>query len=269
MCDRKILSSDPHDWDELISEAAGAEKYSRRLSERITDGYAAKFDHRDDPGGHAGLGFRRLPEPPHTLDVDLATIGVAVALFQRYALGNVSAAQLEAETGLAATRIRMILMNPLYNGWIIRHRRSDRESRKLAPWRASPPVSDDLWARVEDVRRARTRGGDQGTVTGSISSGDCSRASVGGDSATTGRSAMAATASTTRTRARPGAARPASATRPGRRRCWPRSPPSRSTRTRLRRSSQPSGRAASRSRSTRPGSSARCASSRWSMPPAD
>ncbi len=159
MCDRRILSSDPHDWDELISEAAGAEKYSRRLSERITDGYAAKFDHRDDPGGHAGLGFRRLPEPPHTLEVDAATIGTAVALFERYALGNVSAAQLEAETGLAASRIRMILMNPLYNGWIVRHRRSDRESRKPAPWRANPPVSDELWARVEDVRRGKTRGG--------------------------------------------------------------------------------------------------------------
>jgi hypothetical protein len=51
MCDRRILSSDPHDWDELISEAAGAEKYSRRLSERITDGYAAKFDH-----GYGGTG---------------------------------------------------------------------------------------------------------------------------------------------------------------------------------------------------------------------
>jgi len=56
-CDRKILSSDPSDWDELISEAAGAEKYSRRLSERITEGYAAKFDQERDPGGHAGLGF--------------------------------------------------------------------------------------------------------------------------------------------------------------------------------------------------------------------
>lgn len=37
---------------------------------------AAKFDHRDDPGGHPGLGFQRLPEPPHTLEVDPATIGV-------------------------------------------------------------------------------------------------------------------------------------------------------------------------------------------------
>ena len=35
MCDRKILSSDPSDWDELISEAAGAEKYSRRVDQSI------------------------------------------------------------------------------------------------------------------------------------------------------------------------------------------------------------------------------------------
>ncbi len=159
MCDRRILSSDPHDWDELISEAAGAEKYSRRLSERITDGYAAKFDHRDDPGGHAGLGFRRLAEPPHTLEIDPATIGVAVALFERYALGNLSAKDLAAETGLADSRIRMILMNPLYNGWVRRHRRSRSETRKPAPWRADPPVSDELWARVEDVRRTKTRAG--------------------------------------------------------------------------------------------------------------
>ena len=52
---------------------------------------AAKFDHRDDPGGHPGPGFQRLPEPPHTLEVEPATIGVAVGLFERYALGNVSA----------------------------------------------------------------------------------------------------------------------------------------------------------------------------------
>ena len=102
MCDRKILSSDPSDWDELISEAAGAEKYSRRLSERITEGYAAKFDQERDPGGHAGLGFRRLPQPPHTLEIDPARMPIVVGLFERYALGSVSATQLAAETGLAA-----------------------------------------------------------------------------------------------------------------------------------------------------------------------
>jgi len=159
MCDRKILSSDPSDWDELISEAAGAEKYSRRLSERITEGYAAKFDQERDPGGHAGLGFRRLPEPPHTLEIDPDRMPIAVGLFERYALGNVSAKDLAAETGLAESRIRMILMNPTYNGWIRRYRRGRDETRKPAPWRSEPPVSDELWARVEDVRRAKTQGG--------------------------------------------------------------------------------------------------------------
>jgi hypothetical protein len=71
----------------------------------------------------------------------------------------VSAKDLAEQTGLAETRIRMILMNPLYNGWVRRHRRSDRETLKPAPWRANPPVSDELWARVESVRRSKTRGG--------------------------------------------------------------------------------------------------------------
>jgi hypothetical protein len=81
------------------------------------------------------------------------------ALFERYALGSVSAKDLAEETGLAESRIRMILMNPIYNGWIRRYRRSRSETRKPAPWRADPPVSDELWARVEDVRRSKTRAG--------------------------------------------------------------------------------------------------------------
>ena len=157
MCDRRILSSDPHDWDELVAESAGSERFSRRLSERITEGYEAKFTKQDDPGGHPALGFRRTEER-HLLEVDPATIGIAVGLFERYALGTVSARQLAAETGLAETRIRMILMNPLYNGWIRRHR-GPNETRRPAPWRASSPVSDALWAQVEQVRRAKTRGG--------------------------------------------------------------------------------------------------------------
>ena len=138
MCDRRILSSDPHDWDELISEAAGAEKYSRRLSERITDGYAAKFDRRDDPGGHAGPWLPALREPPHTLEVDPDTIGVggrpvrALRPRQRERQGPRRGDRARRE------RIRMILMNPIYNGWIRRHRRSASETRKPAPWRGEP-----------------------------------------------------------------------------------------------------------------------------------
>jgi hypothetical protein len=49
-------------------------------------------------------------------------------------------------------------MNPLYNGWIRRHR-GPNETRRPASWRVNPPVSDDLWAQVEQVRRGKTRGG--------------------------------------------------------------------------------------------------------------
>ncbi len=158
MCDRKLLSSDPDDWDELVRESHDAERYSRKLSGRITNGYEQKFETEHDPGGHAPLGFRRAAQPPHTLEVDPATIGTAVGLFERYALGTVSAVQLEAETGLKASRIRCILMNPLYNGWV-RRGRGKTANRKPAAWRADPPVSDALWARVEDVRATKTRGG--------------------------------------------------------------------------------------------------------------
>ena len=93
------------------------------------------------------------------LQVDPETIGTVVALFERYALGSVSAKDLAEETGLAESRIRMILMNLIYNGWIRRYRRSRNEMREPAPWRGDPPVSDELWARVEDVRRSKTRAG--------------------------------------------------------------------------------------------------------------
>jgi hypothetical protein len=155
MCDRKILSSDRMDWDELVAEAAAAERYSRGLSDRICDGYGAKFDRHADPGGHAPLGFRRAAERAHTLEVDPATIGTAVAIFERYALGTVSCAHLADETGLNASRLRCMLMNPVYNGWVSRKGGSPRP----AAWRSHPPVSDELWARVEEVRRGKTRGG--------------------------------------------------------------------------------------------------------------
>ena len=158
MCDRRILSSDPHDWDELVAESTAAERYSRRLGERITDGYQAKWETHHDQAGLPPLGFRRGRQPPHLLEIDPEAIGEAVHLFERYALGTVSIKQLAAETGLEAERIGNIIKNPIYNGWMRRHRGPD-EQRMPAPWRASPPVSDELWAHVEHVRRRKTRGG--------------------------------------------------------------------------------------------------------------
>ena len=158
MCDRRILSSDPHDWDELVAESAAAERYSRVLGEKIDHGYGAKFEIHNDQGGLPALGFRRTSEPPHVLEIDPSTIDQAVYLFERYSLGTISIKQLAAETGLEAMRIQQILRNQIYNGWVRRHRGPDEE-RRPAAWRSDPPVDDELWSTVERVRRKKSRGG--------------------------------------------------------------------------------------------------------------
>ena len=81
MCDRRLMSSDPRDWDQMVTEAHEAERYSRRLGERITDGYAAKFRLLADPGGRAPLGFVRIP-PAFVLAIDPDAIDVAVRIFR-------------------------------------------------------------------------------------------------------------------------------------------------------------------------------------------
>ena len=40
--DERLLSSDPSSWDQFIREAHEAEAYSRKLSKRVSEGYAAK-----------------------------------------------------------------------------------------------------------------------------------------------------------------------------------------------------------------------------------
>ena len=167
--------------------------------------------------------------------------------------------------GLAETRIRMILMNPLYNGWIRRHRGQD-ETRRPAPWRSDPPVSDELWARVEEIRRAKTRGGGAKNWARVDLLGACSNASAVVACGTTAPSPTVATASSTRTRARHGDARPDSAMKRGKCPCWPRSRASRSTMSRWRQLSPRSAPATSRSPSTGRGSIARSANWPWSTP---
>lgn len=157
-CDDGILSSDEDSWEHWAREAVEAEAYSRRLARRIRDGYAAKF-RLGDQGGSPGLGFARSAPPERRLVIDPTSMPRAVALFRRYAAGDVSYRELAAETGIPADAIRAILANPLYNGWAVRHRRSSREVRAAAPWRSDPPVDDALWARVAEVREQRHTGG--------------------------------------------------------------------------------------------------------------
>jgi DNA invertase Pin-like site-specific DNA recombinase len=153
MCDRRLMSSDPGDWDQMVTEAHEAERYSRRLGERITDGYAAKFRRLADPGGWAPLGFVRIP-PAFVLASDPDTIEVAIRIFERYAVGTLSIPQVADEFGLNDRRVAEMLKNPIYNGWVGR-----KGERVPAPWRAAPPVSDELWERVAAVRASRARHG--------------------------------------------------------------------------------------------------------------
>ena len=155
-CDEGLLSSDERRLDELEREAQEAGSYSRRLARRIREGYESKFRRLGDQGGVAGLGFRRVDG---VLQIDPATIGRAVAVFERYATGAVSFADLEAETGIRADAIRAMLAAPIYNGWAVRRRRALDAERVPAPWRSNPPVSDELWARVQEVRHEHFTGG--------------------------------------------------------------------------------------------------------------
>jgi hypothetical protein len=155
MCDRRLLSSDSRDWDQMVTEAHEAERYSRRLGERIADGYAAKFNRFADQGGHAPLGFVRVP-PTFVLAVDPETIGQAVRVFERYATGILSIEEVAQEFGLNARRVNEMLKNPVYNGWVGR-----KGELMPASWRSDPPVSDELWDRVARLRLSRMRHGPQ------------------------------------------------------------------------------------------------------------
>ena len=74
-----------------------------------------------------------------------------------------SFARLGEDHGIPAEGVRKIIMNPIYNGWAVRssarHGRADTEQRVAAGWRDNPPVNDELWRRVCDVRRQHYHGG--------------------------------------------------------------------------------------------------------------
>ena len=153
-CDERVLSSDENEWEEWAREAVEAEAYSRRLAKRISEGYAAKFRRFRDPGGQAPLGFRRTADRPRTLEIDPASITTALALFERYASGEVSIDRLSLEFGMVDRSVNDILKNPIYNGWVLR-----KGERDVAPWRSDPPVSDHLWDQVQAIMARRSHGG--------------------------------------------------------------------------------------------------------------
>ncbi len=111
------------------------------------------------------------PDPDH--------IGEARTLFEQYGSGRYSDDTLALEaaargfrsprTGrpMTAAGIAELLRNPAYNGYLVRFRGFADEERIEAPWRhatandgsgeriVDPPVSDELWERVQAIRTER------------------------------------------------------------------------------------------------------------------
>lgn len=124
--DDRILTSDEEQWERWAREAVEAEAYSRRLSRRVKEGFAAKRRRERDHGsGETSFGFRRvrgLTEP------DPATMPTAIEIY-RLAADGVVDAEVAAATGVSLWRVRTVLRSPLYAGRLD----DGTEARFLAP----------------------------------------------------------------------------------------------------------------------------------------
>ena len=146
-CDEEILSSSERHWDQLVDEAKDAERYSRRLSRRIREGYASKRAKERDPGGRPPFGFRRNagkllePDPERAATVGRVFELTAAALTDRAVAASVE---------LPLFTVRGILTSPLYAGRL----------RDGEPARWAPLVPVALWdaAQASRARRATKTG---------------------------------------------------------------------------------------------------------------
>lgn len=111
--DEEILSSNDRHWDQLVDEAKDAERYSRRLSRRIKEGYASKLTKQRDPAGHPPYGFRR--DESKLLEPDPAKLASVRQVFELAASGHPDSV-VAARTGLGLFLVRGILTSPLYVG---------------------------------------------------------------------------------------------------------------------------------------------------------
>ncbi len=94
--DEEILSSNERHWDQLVDEAKDAERFSRKHSRRVREGYASKRTKEHDPGGHPPYGFRR--DEAKLLEPDPANLATVRQVFGLAAAGHTDA-DVAARTG--------------------------------------------------------------------------------------------------------------------------------------------------------------------------
>jgi hypothetical protein len=150
MADRRLISGDPRDWQEMRQLSDQAQKYREDLSEKVRDGYAAKLARRHDQGG--GLvpyGFRRDPDTRLVVP-DPETMPAAVHASELSASGRTDAV-VAAEVGLTLWQARKVLRSPLYAGLV----------RPGIPANFPAPVPHEVRELAEDRRRSRNRVGNR------------------------------------------------------------------------------------------------------------
>src|SRR5664280_1443184 len=148
--DERLLSPDPNNWDQFVREAHEAEAYSRKLSKRVGEGYAAKRRRLGVPGGNrAPFGIIREGKPS-TLRVDEAKVATVRRAYELAAIGQTDW-EVAAATGLAKTHVGELLTNPIYAGRL----------RTGEPAGLAAMIEPALWSKVQsmrELRRTRTPG---------------------------------------------------------------------------------------------------------------
>jgi hypothetical protein len=148
--DERLLSSDPSNWDQFVREAHEAEAYSRKLSKRVGEGYAAKRRRLGVPGGNrAPFGIIREGKPS-TLRVDETKVVTVRRAYELAAVGQTDW-EVAAATNLAKTHVGELLTNPIYAGRL----------RTGEPAGIAPIIEPTLWSKVQsmrELRRTRTPG---------------------------------------------------------------------------------------------------------------
>lgn len=141
ICDDKILSSDPDDWEHLLEKITADEVYSRTQSRNVRSGLEEKRHSQGDPGGQPGLGFRRENT---LLVVDETEMPTVERMFALSAAGNADQ-QVAASLGVTIHVVRETLTNPIYIGQL----------RDGSPFRLGATIDMKTWNEVQARRENR------------------------------------------------------------------------------------------------------------------
>ena len=146
MADRRLISGNPQDWQQMQAEALDAQNYSDDLREKVRDGYRAKLDIRHDQGGgHVPVGFTRDPKSKLVLP-DPEAMPLSVRAWELSAQGWTDGA-IADELGLTLWTVRKILRSTLFRGFV----------RPAIPTNFAAPIAPDVADRALAHRATRTR----------------------------------------------------------------------------------------------------------------